>query len=137
MSNPMESFVEQVSTQLAVVEDDRPIVMINLLRFRDMAQYRSPGDANPCSGSAAYARYAREALRFVTSAGGHVIWRGSPRAVLLGPTTERWDDALLVQYPSKQAFLRMIGNPDYQAITVHRTAALEDSRLIATTPTTP
>jgi len=73
----------------------------------------------------------------VTSAGGHVIWRGSPMAVLLGPTTERWDDALLVQYPSKQAFLRMIGNPDYQAITVHRTAALEDSRLIATTPTTP
>ena len=135
MRNPMESFVEQVSAQLAVVEDDRPIVMINLLRFRDRAQYRSPGDANPCSGSEAYARYAREAFRFVTSVGGQVIWRGSPRAVLLGPTTERWDDALLVQYPSKQAFLQMIGNPDYQAITVHRTAALEDSRLIAATLT--
>ncbi len=67
----------------------------------------------------------------MSSGGAH------PRAVLLGPTTERWDDALLVQYPSKQAFLRMIGDPDYQAITVHRTAALEDSRLIATTPTTP
>jgi uncharacterized protein (DUF1330 family) len=137
MSNPMETFLEQVSTQLAVVEDDRPIVMINLLRFRDRAQYRSPRDANPCSGSEAYARYAREALRFVTSVGGQVIWRGSPRAVLLGPTSERWDDALLVQYPSKQAFLRMIGNPDYQAITVHRTAALEDSRLIVTIPTAP
>jgi uncharacterized protein (DUF1330 family) len=137
MSNPMESFVEHVSAQLAAVEDDRPVVMINLLRFRDRAQYRSPRNASPCSGSEAYARYAREAFRFVTAVGGHVIWRGSPKAVLLGPTTERWDDALLVQYPSKQAFLRMIGNPDYQAITAHRTAALEDSRLIATTPTTP
>ena len=27
----------------------------------------------------------------------------------------------------------MISDPDYQAITFHRTAALEDSRLIATT----
>ena len=69
------------------------------------------------------ARYAREAFRFVTAVGGHVDPRGSPKAVLLGPTDGTMDDVLLVQI-LKQAFLRMIGNPDYQAITAHRTAAL-------------
>lgn len=53
--------------------------------------------------------------------------------MLLSPTNERWHKVLLVRYPSKQAFLEMIQNPDYQAITIHRKAALEDSRLIATT----
>jgi hypothetical protein len=57
--------------------------------------------------------------------------------MLLGPPEERWDLALLVRYPSKVAFLALVSNPDYQNITVHRTAALEDSRLIATAPTTP
>ncbi len=50
---------------------------------------------------------------------------------------EEWDDALLVRYPSKQAFLGMVTKPDYQKDAVHRTAALLDSRLIATLPTLP
>ena len=49
---------------------------------------------------------------------------------LIGPATESWDQALLVEYPSPAAFLKMVSDPAYLAITVHRTAALSDSRLI-------
>jgi uncharacterized protein (DUF1330 family) len=136
MNNAASKFLEHVDALLAGVGADLPMVMINLLRYRDRAQYPAHSTVDPCSGSEAYARYSRDAIRFVQAVGGQVVWRGSAKAVVIGPTTERWDDALLVQYPSKQAFLQMIGNPEYQAITAHRTAALEDSRLIATVPAT-
>lgn len=53
---------------------------------------------------------------------------------LIAPPGEHWDQLLLVRYPSAAAFLAMLADPEYQAATVHRSAALADSRLIATTP---
>jgi uncharacterized protein (DUF1330 family) len=133
----MKSFVEHVRTLLAGFGDGEPVVMINLLRYREQADYGNRTDIEPCSGSEAYRRYMKQAGAFVIAAGGAVIWQGAPKALLLGPPKERWDLALLVRYPSKEAFIAMVSDPAYQAITLHRTAALEDSRLIATAPTTP
>ena len=126
-------FERHVQALLADVAEGRPIVMLNLLRYRDAAAYRAGTDVQPCSGREAYRRYAEASIRFITESGGEVLWRGAGKAVLIGESGERWDTAILVKYPSKAAFLQMLGNPDYQAITFHRTAALEDSRLIATT----
>lgn len=53
---------------------------------------------------------------------------------LIAPKQEQWDLLLLVRYPSSAAFLSMLADPEYQAATVHRSAALADSRLIGTTP---
>ncbi|MDH4105996.1 MAG: DUF1330 domain-containing protein [Gammaproteobacteria bacterium] len=136
MSDAMQAFFERTVRQLEAVPPGQPLVMINLLRYREHAVYPPGTDAAPCSGEAAYARYARSALGFVAGVGGRVVWRGKAQAMVLGPSSERWDDALLVEYPSREAFLKMIASPDYRAITIHRTAALEDSRLIATLPAT-
>ncbi len=133
----MKSFVEHVRTLLAGIGDGEPVVMINLLRYREQADYGRRTDIEPCSGREAYRRYMKQAVAFVIAVGGAVVWQGTPKALLLGPPDERWDLALLVRYPSKEAFLALVSNPAYQAITVHRTAALEDSRLIATEPATP
>ena len=132
-----KSFVDHVRTLLAGIGDGEPVVMINLLRYREQADYGSRTDIEPCSGREAYRRYMKQAVAFVIAVGGAVVWQGAPKALLLGPPEERWDLALLVRYPSKEAFLTMVSDPAYQTITVHRTAALEDSRLIATAPTTP
>jgi uncharacterized protein (DUF1330 family) len=51
---------------------------------------------------------------------------------VIGPDSEQWDDAVLIEYPSREAFLEMLSQPEYQAAAPHRTAALEDSRLIMT-----
>jgi uncharacterized protein (DUF1330 family) len=40
---------------------------------------------------------------------------------------------VLVKYPSVGHFVDMISAPEYQAIVHHRSAALDDSRLIAMT----
>jgi uncharacterized protein (DUF1330 family) len=112
--------------------DETPIVMINLLRYRERAAYPPGSDAEPCSGREAYQRYAEVALRTVSEVGGRPIWMGHVASALIAPEGESWDDAVLVEYPSRKAFLDMIARPDYQAATLHRSAALEDSRLVAT-----
>lgn len=121
---------------LAEARGDGPLVMINLLRYRERAAYPADAKETPCSGREAYQRYAAVALQKVAEVGGRVLWMGKVLAGVIAPDGEEWDDAVLVEYPSQQAFLRMLAMPDYQASALHRTAALEDSRLIATRPRT-
>ncbi len=71
-------------------------------------------------------------LPFLSAVGGRPIWRGKVGDCVIAPPGEHWDDALLVEYPSRGAFERMVADPGYQAIMGLRTAALDDSRLIAT-----
>ncbi len=107
-----------------------PIFMLNLLRFRAEAQYRdgTPGG----SGREAYARYAELTKERLAQVGAEILYFGNARAMIIAPPAEKWDAVLLVRYPSAEAFARMLAMPDYLAGTIHRTAALEDARLIAT-----
>jgi uncharacterized protein (DUF1330 family) len=105
--------------------------MLNLLRFRATANYPQGSEHAPCSGLEAYGRYAQAVRPHVAAVGATLIFRGTAQLSLVGPADE-WDEVLLVQYPSRSAFMRMISDPDYLAASVHRSAALADSRLIAT-----
>jgi uncharacterized protein (DUF1330 family) len=128
----IEPSPDQLQQLLADSTDDTPIVMINLLRYRDRADYPAGVDAAPCSGREAYQRYGARVTPMVVETGGKILWFGNVAQVVIGPDAERWDDAVLVQYPSRKAFISMVSHPDYVAASVHRTAALADSRLIAT-----
>ena len=128
----VEPSPERLQGFLAKLDDATRLVMINLLRYRERAQYPAGAGADPCSGREAYGRYAAVALQKVASVGGRIVWMGRVAASVIAPEGEEWHDAVLVEYPSRKAFLAMIALPDYQAAAVHRTAALEDSRLIAT-----
>lgn len=117
----------------AEIPKDQPVIMINLLRYRARADYGERTDQMPCSGREAYyQRYAPGAMPYVNEIGAKVVWLGQVLAGVIGPPDERWDDALLVEYPSFGALQALFANPAYQAVVFHRTAALEDSRLIAT-----
>jgi uncharacterized protein (DUF1330 family) len=111
---------------------DMPVVMVNLLKFRDKALYPQGSGFEPCSGREAYKRYEKAALVKLGEVGARPVWMSRAFLGVIAPEDETWDQVLLVRYPSLEAFMRMIAMPDYLAATVHRTAALEDSRLIAT-----
>jgi len=128
----IEPTAEQIAAISALSGENAPIVMINLLRYRERAVYADGFDAEPCSGREAYERYGEVALPRVASVGGKVLWMGDVAATVIAPQAESWDDAVLVQYPRPRAFLDMIAQPEYQAAAPHRSAALADSRLIAT-----
>lgn len=108
---------------------DQPVVMLNLLRFREQAEYADASEP-ACSGLKAYARYSKLIGPLLAAAEGKVLWAGHARGALIAPAGEEWDEVLLVQYPSKDAFLGMIKSPAYKAIVHHRSAALADSRLV-------
>lgn len=115
----------------ATLPDDTPIVMLNLLKFRDVAEYK--GQPAGYSGREAYRRYSEVALGKLAEIGAAVLYAGDVQATLIGPQdSEHWDEVLLVRYPSKQAFMGMMLQPDFFEATRHRTAALADSRLVAT-----
>ena len=116
---------------LSKLPDDEPVVMLNLLRFRDQAAYPEGSAYAPCTGREAYARYGGVAVQHVRAVGGKPIWMGEPELTVIGASDEAWDEVVLVQYPSRKAFLTMAQNPEYLACTEHRTAALADSRLVA------
>ena len=105
---------------------DEPIMMLNLLRFRDRAAY----DDEELSGAEAYARYGQESAPIFHRVGGRIIWRGKPETVLVGPRDEYWDQAFIARYPAAAAFLEMVTDPAYRVAVKHRQAAVIDSRLI-------
>jgi uncharacterized protein (DUF1330 family) len=128
----VEPSQKRLQTFLEGAEPEGPVTMINLLRYNDRAQYPDGFEAEPCTGREAYQRYGAVAAKLIAEAGGRALWVGSVSASVIAPDEETWDDAILVEYPSRAAFLEMVSSPAYQAVAPHRTAALLDSRLIAT-----
>ena len=99
-----------------------PVVMLNLLRFVDDG------------GRASYDEYGRAIRPFLESVGGEVIYFGAGSTALVAEPGQSWDAVLLVRYPSRAAFSRMVADPDYQKITHLRTRALKEAVLQATKP---
>ena len=113
---------------------DQPVEMLNLLRFKPLAQY-APGDPEhreqpAISGAEAYARYSAAATPIFERVGGSQLWIGRPELLMIGPAAETWELAFIARYPTAQAFVDMLRDPDYNRATRHRTAAVADSRLI-------
>ncbi|HZV39076.1 MAG TPA: DUF1330 domain-containing protein [Pseudoxanthomonas sp.] len=109
------------------------VVMLNLLRFRKAADYSAfPALApeTPVSGEEAYRRYMAHTLPYLRQSGGEILFYGKGGPFLVGPDHERWDAAMLVRQSSPASFLQFASNPQYLAGIGHRTAALEDSRLL-------
>ncbi|MEJ8571515.1 DUF1330 domain-containing protein [Microbaculum marinum] len=111
-----------------------PVHMLNLLRFRETAAY---DDGTEATGAEAYRSYARESGPIFTRLGGRQVWVGKPELILIGPADERWDLAFIAEYPSVDAFVAMLRDPDYRKAVRHRQAAVADSRLIRMQPAAP
>jgi uncharacterized protein (DUF1330 family) len=124
--------VEPTAEQLAALSGsphDGPVVMLNLLRFKERAT--GIDQADQITGAEAYARYGAQARRFLERTGGRILLALSPHESVIGPIPREWDLVLAVEYPSRQAFLSMISDPAYLAVHEHRAAAVADSRLVA------
>ena len=120
---------EQIKEFLAGAQD-QPVVMLNLLRFKAKADASQEGE----SGEQAHMRYGREMRDFVESHGGRFIWAGHVDSQLIGEGGEGFQFMSLMEYPSRQAFLKLAGDPQIaQTIGKHRDAGLESQWLFAMT----
>ena len=119
--------------ELSRIPDGQPFALINLLLYKEWAEYPEGTTTGKLTGQQAYERYSELTLPFMNKVGGVPMWRGRFGLVLIGPEDASWDEILIVQYPMRSAFQRMVTDPEYQAIVFHRTAAVKDSRLFGAT----
>ncbi|QPC99955.1 DUF1330 domain-containing protein [Qipengyuania soli] len=114
------------------------VVMLNLLRFRERADYSHAPALEPeggVTGEQAYRIYMDELEPLLVASGGEVLFSGSADGFLIGPAEEAWDYVVLVRQANQQSFLAFASDPEAQRITCHRTAAVADSRLLPIWPT--
>ncbi|WP_032114301.1 hypothetical protein [Candidatus Paracaedibacter symbiosus] len=112
------------------------VIMLNLLRLREIADYAAHPELapdTPISGAEAFDRYIHHALPFLRESGGELLFLGKGGPLLIGPGDERWDLVMLVKQQSADAFLSFSGHSEYLAGIGHRTAAIEDARLLPST----
>lgn len=100
--------------------DPGPVVMLNLLRFVD-------------GGEAHYAAYSAAVRPLLAKVGGEVLYAGRGSSALVAEAGQAWDAVVIVRYPNRAAFARMVMDPEYRAVVHHRTAALRESVLQPTT----
>jgi hypothetical protein len=111
---------------VASLPDDGPVVMLNLMRFREHSL-----DGNG-SGWDAYMRYSKADMPLLKMVGGTVLWAGRVEGAALGDLGDgRWDWAALGLYPSRGAFLSMMTSPEYQLANVDRENGVEDHLILA------
>ena len=112
----MQGFLEQ--------GHDEPIYMLNLLKFKERAEYEDSRDSD-LTGEQAYGIYGQAVADFLVKVGGAPVFSASVERLMLGEVEDLWDSAAIAMYPSRQAMLNMISLPEYQEIAVHRSAGLE------------
>jgi hypothetical protein len=113
------------------------VVMLNLLRFRETADYSATPELEPAesiSGAAAYAKYIEHTLPHLKESGGELEFMGDGGDYLIGPAHERWDVAMLVRHRSVETFMSFASNEAYLGGMGHRLAAISDSRLLPLSP---
>ena len=104
-------------------DTETPIKMVNLLNFKDKADYED-GRGTNLSGKEAYKIYADEVLGHLERVGGKSVFFGEVQRLMLGEVEELWDWVAIAEYPSRKAMLEMIMNSEYQKSEEHRSAGL-------------
>ena len=132
---PVEPDRDQMAevAALAGADGDGPVVMLNLNRYRERAQYQGdpPGGGSPdVPGRDAYVRYAEVAEQVLDRVGGRVLWHTTSSGTVIGEDSDVYDEIIAVWYPSVAAFAALATDPETLEARAHRLAALERATLI-------
>ena len=111
-----------------------PVVMVNLMRFRDRA-LDAAGLTTGETGWDAYLRYSKATAPLIKARGGSIIWAGNADATAVGDAAvHKWDYVALVYYPTRAAFLDMLTCAAYETVSEPlRVAACAEHVIVATT----
>ncbi len=105
-----------------------PVVMLNLLKFNERAEGDEEG-----SGADAYGRYADKMRGIVEGQGGRFLWMGRADSQVIGESDVDFDVVAIVEYPNREAFVKIASSPEVAEIGTHRSAGLAGQWLIACT----
>jgi hypothetical protein len=129
--------IDPTADQVRALRDhgrEGPVVMLNLLKFKDKATYPADSGEPAMTGAEAYAHYQKAFVETVGSVSqAEVLYDGPAEQVFIGmagtPETD-WDKVLLVRYPTRGHFLGMMADATYRDALRHRYAGLARTILI-------
>ncbi len=102
---------------------DGPIFMVNLLKFKDKAEYQD-GRETDLTGREAYALYSDLVAGILPKFGGRFFFAADATFLALGQVEELWDEVAIAVYPERVAMLKMSSSEEWQAAGQHRAAGL-------------
>jgi len=108
-----------------------PIFMVNLLKFKEKAEYKD-GRATTLSGRDAYMVYGKAVAELLPKFGGRGIFAGDVTFLALGQVEELWDEVAIATYPNRKALIEMSMSAEWREISVHREAGLKGQLNIET-----
>lgn len=108
-----------------------PIFMVNLLKFKERAEYEDGRETN-LTGRDAYMIYGRAVSELLPKFGGRVVFAADVTFLSLGRVEELWDEVAIGMYPDRAAMVRMSMSEEWRAIAVHRSAGLKGQLNIET-----
>jgi len=100
-----------------------PIFMVNLLKFKDRAQYQDNRQSE-LTGREAYQIYGQAVSKLIGEYGGELVFHADVTFLALGQVEELWDEIAIAKYPNRAALLAMSTSQEWRDAAVHRTAGL-------------
>jgi uncharacterized protein (DUF1330 family) len=126
----MKNTPEQIAV-LKAKDDGKPVHMLNLLSFREKAEYED-GRKTTLTGYEAYGLYGEVVSKLIIERGGHILFTAGVAGMVVGEVEDVWDAVAIAEYPSFDTFLNMISSQEWLEAEVHRTAGLKGQLNIAT-----
>jgi len=111
-------------------DEDGPVWMINLMHYRDRADY-GDGSTNGISGREADDLYAP--FGPIAAVGAEIVFFADVADQLLGDAP-KWDRVAVVKYPTRRSFLEMQERPDFRALHEHKDAGMEATIVVGAQP---
>ena len=102
---------------------DGPIYMVNLLKFKPIAEYED-GRETSLTGREAYELYEKGVTELLPQFGGFAAFFADVERLMLGEVEELWDVVAIAAYPSRQAMMDMMQSEGMKEISPHRSAGL-------------
>jgi len=100
-----------------------PVFMVNLLKFKDQAEYED-GRETDLTGRQAYGLYGAAVAGIIRDFGGRVFFAADATFLSLGQVEELWDEVAIAVYPARADLLKMSTSEAWQTASVHRAAGL-------------
>jgi hypothetical protein len=111
-------------------QDDGPVWMVNLMKYREVADY-ADGRESAISGRDADDAYSP--LDSLAAVGAVPVFFGDVDQQLLGDETT-WDRIGVVKYPTRRAFIDMQSLPSFQKSHHHKDAGMESTIVMGSQP---
>jgi len=119
--------------ELLAKAPDGPLIMLNLLKFKDKAEYED-GRETAISGAEAYGLYVAEMTKLIEADGGRMIFSALANVLVIGDGDLEWDVVGIAEYATLKSFQTITATPKYQEISAHRTAGLAHQLLVNCIP---